>query len=288
MYICKECQSRYEQKPDYCECGNNTFEYIEEKRSLTLEEKSEIISGIFLALCIILSIIIWLIPIKGEPETIQDKPKQKQAVNIPDINKIWDDTPVYQAPKQEAAPVSEPIVLTPVPVRDFVNETVKKVIKTDKKKEVNKPPKTVEPPKKIKTPVSAETPKPKAEQKINKEQAENVSEPQKVETPKPSYNPNSPAMLRYKANLRALLFSKFAVGSIQGSGSCSIQFSVDSTGKLINRKFSKESDNKSLNDTVYYMLMSVPRFSPPPDGYNGETIRMNFSVTNGNYEISIY
>ena len=105
---------------------------------------------------------------------------------------------------------------------------------------------------------------------------------------KPVYNPNSPEMLRYKNNLRAALFSKFAVGSIKGSGECSIQFSVDKTGKLINRKFSKESSNKDLNDTVYYMLMSVPRFSPPPDEYNGETIRMNFKINNGDYEITIH
>ena len=94
-------------------------------------------------------------------------------------------------------------------------------------------------------------------------------------------------MLRYKNLLRAALFSKFAVGSIQGSGECSIQFSVDKTGKLINRKFTKESSNKGLNDTVYYMMMSVPRFTPPPNEYNGEIIRMNFKINNGDYEITI-
>lgn len=94
-------------------------------------------------------------------------------------------------------------------------------------------------------------------------------------------------MIDYKTKLRAKLFSKFAVGSIQGSGSCSISFSIDKSGKLINRKFVRESDNKSLNDTVYYMLMSVPYFTAPPSEYNGETIRMNFSINNGSYEISI-
>jgi hypothetical protein len=105
--------------------------------------------------------------------------------------------------------------------------------------------------------------------------------------PKPVYNPNSAEMLRYKNNLRAALFSKFAVGSIQGSGECSISFSVDKTGKLTNRKFTKESSNKGLNDTVYYMMMSVPRFSAPPKEYSGETIRMNFKINNGDYEITI-
>lgn len=108
------------------------------------------------------------------------------------------------------------------------------------------------------------------------------------EPQKPTYNPNSPEMLRYKGNLRAAMFRHFAVGSITGSGECSVQFAVSDNGKLINRKFSKESSNKSLNDAVYYMLMSVPTFNPPPSTYSGQTIRMNFKINNGNYEISIY
>ncbi len=131
----------------------------------------------------------------------------------------------------------------------------------------------------------------KAQKSVTKPSASEVNLPKQENQPSvplaPVYNPNSPEMLRYKNNLRAALFSKFAVGSIQGAGECSIQFSVDKTGKLINRKFSKESSNKGLNDTVYYMLMSVPRFSPPPDEYHGEIIRMNFKIDNGNYEITI-
>ena len=34
--------------------------------------------------------------------------------------------------------------------------------------------------------------------------------------------------------------------------------------------------------------MSVPTFNPPPSTYSGQTIRMNFKVNNGSYEISIY
>lgn len=274
MYICKECQNRYEQKPEYCDCGNDTFEYTHEKKLLTLQEKSDIISGIFLLLCILLSTALWFIPIKSSHTEVKPK-QQKTSVYIPDINKIWNDTPIYQASKQDTTIDDEPIVLTPV--MDFVNETVKS--KVNKKKEEIKPLKVDEPPKKI----NPSVPK----QKNNNEQLLNSSVPKENEAVKPSYNPNSPQMLRYKSNLRAAMFSKFAVGSIQGSGNCSIQFSVDKSGKLVNRKFIQESDNKSLNDTVYYMLMSVPKYTIPPEGYNGEPIRMNFSINNGNYEISI-
>ena len=109
-----------------------------------------------------------------------------------------------------------------------------------------------------------------------------------IEKPKSVYNPDNLEMLKYKGSLRSALFAKLPVGSIQGSGSCSVQFAVDKTGKLINRGFSKQSDNKSLNDAVYYMLMSVPRFAAPPEGYNQELIRMNINInSDGSYEISI-
>ena len=29
MFKCKECGAEYEEKPDYCDCGNDTFEQVE-------------------------------------------------------------------------------------------------------------------------------------------------------------------------------------------------------------------------------------------------------------------
>ena len=267
MYRCKECKTEYKEKVEYCECGNNTFDYIEdkipakkEKAPLSLEQKSELVSRIFFVFCIILSIIIWSIPIGNtsakKQKNTQEKNKTTINKTIPNINKIWNDTPAYQPKKQEQqseVTSQKPIPLTSTPV-DYARR--------------------------VKTSQANSTPKIKESQFLPHNNI--PKEPQK-----PIYNPNSIEMLRYKNNLRAVLFSKFAVGSIQGSGECSIQFSVDKSGKLINRKFTKESSNKGLNDTVYYMMMSLPKFSPPPDEYNGEIIKMNFKINNGDYEISI-
>lgn len=273
MYRCKECNAEYKTKPDYCDCGNDTFYYIEEKQPITLEQKSEIVSRVFFAICLLIAIGVWFIPMSKKTSEHKQVTKTKPVAAIPNINKIWDDTPIYQ-PKPEPQPVrTEPIILTPTePVQ--------------KKNIINKPVQS--------KPSAKQTPQPKPAAKpapakpVVTPKPVTKSEPIiKLEPAKPVYNPNSPAMIDYKTKLRAKLFSKFAVGSIQGSGSCSISFSVDKSGKLINRKFTKESDNKSLNDTVYYMLMSVPHFTAPPAEYNGETIRMNFSINNGSYEISI-
>ena len=264
MYRCKECNAEYKIKPEYCDCGNDTFDYIEEKQPITLEQKAEIVSRIFFALCLLIAIGVWFIPMSKKTPAHKQVTKTKPITNIPNINKIWNDTPIYQ-PKPE--PRTEPIILTPTEPVQKKNLVPPKVI-TPKQAPVIKPVEPVKPAPVVKPVV-------KTEPII------------KLEPAKPVYNPNSPAMIDYKTKLRAKLFSKFAVGSIQGSGSCSISFAVDKSGKLINRKFIKESDNKSLNDTVYYMLMSVPYFTAPPAEYNGSAINMTFSINNGNYAITI-
>lgn len=111
MYRCKECNAEYKTKPDYCDCGNDTFDYIEEKpakQPITLEQKAEIVSRIFFALCFIIAVSIWFIPMKTKPQH-KSAPVVQTKTSIPDINKIWNDTPIYQ-PKPA---ITEPIILTP-------------------------------------------------------------------------------------------------------------------------------------------------------------------------------
>jgi hypothetical protein len=302
MYKCKECNAEYKIKPDYCDCGNDTFDYIEEvvptqHQTLTLEQKSEIISRVFFALCLLFAILVWFIPVaqKTQHQTKQKTNTVTTSTNIPDISKIWKDTPVktesVTQSTQQVQPIQqEPIILTPtapVQKKNLTSNVVKPQnttpVQTQKPKAVEK---TVE--KVTQKPVQKTVTTPTSTPVVVKEPVKTVDTPKKVEPAKTVYNPNSTAMVEYKTKLRAKLFSKFAVGSIQGSGNCTISFAIDSNGKLINRKFVKESDNKSLNDAVYYMLMSVPNFSVPPAGYNGETIKMHFVINNGNYEISIY
>ena len=282
MYRCKECKAEYKNKVEYCDCGNNTFDYIEDEvqptsnknnKSLSLEEKSELVSRIFFAICILISVIVWLIPVKSnvKPKT-QQKTKPSVIKNIPNINSIWDDTPSYKTQATNAINTKNNISIA----SNYINPNTPTTNNIVKKNSIKTPDtKTSEYEIVYNAPPTFKKKEVKQEQYMPKQ------------TPKPAYNPNSPAMLKYKGDLRAALFSKFAAGSIPGSGSCEIEFSVDKTGKLINRKFSQESDNKTLNDVVYYMLMSVPKYTPPPAEYNGQKIRMKFVIKNGSYEITI-
>lgn len=326
MFRCVECQKEYADKPDYCECGNDTFEYIEEKvhikekpvkQPMTVEQKSQIVSLIFFVVCILLSLTVWIIPIKSATEEVTIKEEKSVVKNIPNIDKFWDSTPVkvqeIEQPKSEFT--KEPIPLNVIPyeskpvakpVAKPVQKTAQQKVTQQPKQQVNTPKQQTKPQaKKVeKKPVQTaqrqviqqqtkpkEKEQPKTRQETQKPKTvyeqPKVQDVKPVEQPKKVYNPNSPQMLKYKGELRAALFRKLPVGSIQGSGTCSVHFSVDSTGKLVNRAFTRQSDNKSLNDAVYYMLMSVPRFSVPPSEYSGEMINMTFKINNGSYEITI-
>lgn len=103
---------------------------------------------------------------------------------------------------------------------------------------------------------------------------------------KPAPKMDEGEFLKYKGEIRSALLAKLNVAAIQGSGECAVEFSLDSTGKLINRIFVYKSSNKSVNDEVYLMLMRLPNYKKPPKYYNNEKIRLKFYFNNGYYEIT--
>ncbi|MBQ3642317.1 TonB C-terminal domain-containing protein [bacterium] len=115
MYRCSECHKLYEICPDYCECGNDIFETIQEKeqyenierasirpkKQLTQEEKEEIEqeekeknnAKIVAIISVIISLLILIAPPypKKKIEKVQDKVKVSN-VKIPDVSAFWDNT----------------------------------------------------------------------------------------------------------------------------------------------------------------------------------------------------
>lgn len=117
LYKCLECKTVYKDKIDYCACGNNVFEEIEEtpqvedeqKASLetsspkpVLEERrivslAEIASYVIFGTCCIFSIVfvMFLGPTPAERPKITEQHQETASKEIPQIDKIWDDTPTY-------------------------------------------------------------------------------------------------------------------------------------------------------------------------------------------------
>ena len=275
MYKCNECGAEYKTKPEYCDCGNDEFtEIVSEKKSIVKTKTSFLkahnispFALIFFILCLILSVLVLLFfanPKEQNSTQEQHKTIVKEKHNIPNIDTFWNNTPVKkeevktveQQPQQEIVEVVQ-IIEKPRPV---VQNNVQKVQKQTTKK------------------TTPQTSKP-TQTKVNKTT-------QKTQT-KTTNITNTQEVYNYKIRLRNALFSHLQAGAIQGKGKCGIEFSVNQNGKLINRAFTFQSDNKSLNDEVYKMMMRMPTYSPPPSGYKGEKIKITFDFDNGDYEVHL-
>lgn len=272
MFRCKDCGCEFNTKPDYCDCGNDTFDEI--ITAETSPDIKQLFSVIIFVLCLILAIIPWTIKDKT-PKPAQTAKSEPTIKEIPPIEKIWDATPIkiektipqFDETLPETAPVN--IIVQPEP-------------KLNQKTEV-KPPA----PSKPVNQKPVEKTKPAAPKQ---EQPKPVHKPQ-VESQRPQFTPpvikiDKTPLINYKNELRIALLSKLNIPNIQGEGECAVSFSIDADGKLLNRNFLYKSTNKSVNDEVYYMLMRLPYFKQPPTLYKGETIKLKFYINNGSYEIS--
>lgn len=274
MFKCVECGNKYDQKPDFCDCGNDVFEEITEVKALKEGRKNNFsktsfFSWLFFIACIIISIVVLLFfPQINEQKTTDPIKKQtKQIKNVPDINSIWTDSvkeeePIIEQvkevifkPKQPDKPVEKPVV----------KQQPKQTQTTQTKK--TQPAQTT-------TKVQTKT-KPQA-------QSRNVTVPKSGKNQTSSYDYE---VINYRTALRQRLFSNLDLYKIEGSGSCCIEFSINENGKLVNRNFVSQSDNKSVNDEVYKMLMRTPQFTPPPESYANKLIKMMFKLTSDSYEI---
>ena len=307
MYKCKECGTEYETKPDYCDCGNDTFDEIlkspqtpkidvtnvtklnkeEEPKELKVEKevKKEVskqveiqskapqydysrlkqffdpVSTTIFCVCVVLAILIVVFAgnslIKENDEKSVEMPKQTQNVNIPDIDKLWNSTPpkaTEQPNKAEAQSMQQQEAVEP----SSKLVELPKLIKQETSKSVTKT------------------------QKVT--QTKTASKPQTTQNTavlKQEFN-------NYKLSLRNRMASRIDFARVVGDGECIVNFKIDSTGRLVNRSFAKQSDNDSLNDVVYNAVMSLPTFSAPPKGYNSETLHLRVNMYGGNFEVYLY
>lgn len=271
MFKCNECGAEYKIKPDFCDCGNDEFsEILSNKQNIqkvSVFNKDNIspLALIFFILCLVLSILILLFfanpKNNNETNTTKNILKNEQK-NIPNIDTFWNNTPVVKEQKNiENQPQQEIVEIVQI---------IEKPQKTSK---------NITPKQQTQYKTNTQQINKTSQQKINKA----VQQPQN----KTTNTTNSREIYNYKIRLRNALFSHLQAGAIQGKGKCGIEFAVNQNGKLINRAFTFQSDNKSLNDEVYKMMMRMPTFSPPPTGYKGELIKITFDFDNGNYEVHL-
>ena len=91
----------------------------------------------------------------------------------------------------------------------------------------------------------------------------------------------------YKIGLRNKIASNINFATVTGDGNCVISFKLDSSGNLINRAFSQQSNNDSLNDAVYSAMMQTPSYRTPPAAYKNQTLKLSVKMYGGSFEVDL-
>ncbi len=339
MYKCSDCGRKYQEKPEFCECGNNVFEEIiintAPKRTVQREETNQLTSDnkddrfyILLGAIIFIMIFFALIFVgvkninsksKSEVKTAEVKEAQQvknENITVENqsapkvIKQVFVDTLTNLAPKPATEQVQKPVQPVKTASQPKKTETAKNTAKEVKKQQTNPSktaPKTVKPVNTTSTssqpkpqqPATGQVQKPKQQQPtIPQKTAPQSAQPSaqlpnlKIPAQTPVQTPVSTAalkkeLLQYKISLRNKISADINFINVIGDGTCVITFKIDSSGKLTNRAFAKQSDNDSLNDAVYSAIMRHPAFNPPPAGYKNETLRLTVKKFGSNFEVDL-
>ncbi len=90
----------------------------------------------------------------------------------------------------------------------------------------------------------------------------------------------------YKDGLKNALLAHFDTSTIEGSGSCDIQFTLDKHGNLKKKKLYQNTANKPLINATKKMLSAVKRYNPPPKSYDGNPLTLEVQENpDGSYSL---
>lgn len=298
--------------------NQNNFNTLD-KTTYIPKRNIDIISLTIFLLCIILSILIIFVWKVKENPVISDNSSdvtKEQITNLPSIDKLWKENSIKQEVEQQITNNKEPQTSVasrqeskaPVKTVQKVNIQKSKLTTSKTKAKANKN-RTVSP-SGLKTTSTAKTngataqnakeqqEKAMKQAQENKEKAEAAKKAQeaKIKAEAEAYAAanaakkaavNKQEYETYKISLRNTIAKKIDFTKVIGDGSCIITFKLKSTGELTNRNFAQQSQNITLNNAVYKAIISTPSYNPPPSGYNNQTLRLNISFKNGNFEISL-
>lgn len=295
--------SGYEDKAEYQKTAKyaETDEYEEDDEDDDESEHAKSFSlfvAIFIfsfisILAIILIVRAFMAPSNNTPKVV--KPQVVKEITIPDVDSYWIDSKsklsnatnsVSEVEVVASADKQDVSILSSVQVQEK-NTTSAQKPQPQQVQKAKKPKQTDS--KSQKTEVKKTQTKPQDVQPKQKDKQASATQ-KETNVQKSAIavkNTNSVKELSdYKVALRKRLFSVFPILNVSGFGSATIGFTISKDGKLLNRHFVKQSDNKSLNDAMYHMLMRTPSFNPPPESYSGEQIILRMDYNNGSYSFS--
>ena len=257
----------------------------------------------FFGLCLILSLLIifaWNPAPNTTNETVNKTKETIENKQIPSIDKLWKEVNYgVNNERKNTEPVKnvqEPIKKVTVVPLTKAKPTQKTVKQQQKTTTVNKPvvkqaTKTTQPAAKQPATTSSidnatlkvQEEAKKAQEAKQKAEAEALAAAEKAKKAALAKQ----ELANYKINLRNEIGKKIDFTRVIGDGDCIISFKIDLSGKLINRTFTKQSSNITLNNAVYNAMMATPSYNPPPSSYKNETYRLYVKFTSGNFAITL-
>lgn len=310
MFRCKECQTEYEIKPDYCDCGNDTFDEISENKKTEIKqekEKTEIKE---------------IEEIKNKQNNIEDEEKNKEQI-LTIQNEIKQKKqsnisifawiifticiilslviillPYKKAEKTVKQEENKPVKEQTIPnINTFWDNSAQKNIaqkveETDKNSTPTKELTTTNKTEKISTKNTTQKTTPQKnsnpQSKITKTKNTKSTTTQQKQTTQKQNIANKQEIFNYKIQLRNNLARKIDFTTIVGDGSCSFYFKVNKDGTITDKKAGNLSDNDSLNSAVYNALLRTNSFRTPPVGFDSTTyLKIFVKFQNNSYEVSL-
>lgn len=252
-------------------------------------------------ICVLLSLMIWILwnPVKETAETVSEIIEKVENKTIPSIDKLWKNPapqPVQTEPaktvqKQEPVKKVTVVPLVKKPVQQKTATVNKPVIKQQSKPATTVNKTQQKPAASTQTTNKAQEDAKKAQEEAAKKalEAKQKAEAEALAAAEKAKKTaqTKQELYSYKINLRNAIGQKIDFTKVIGDGDCAVTFKVDSSGRLINRNFAKQSSNITLNNAVYNAVLAVPSYMAPPSGYSNETLRLNVSFNNGNFAITL-
>lgn len=125
--------------------------------------------------------------------------------------------------------------------------------------------------------------KPKVEEKVEKVEIPSIDE---IWNDTPAYTVHANvSMDSYKSDLKDTLIENFKLPKFDGDGSCEVEFTVDSAGRLRDKKLIRNTANKPLENSAKKMLSAVKIVTPPPITYDDTPFRLEFYEYNNEYQL---
>lgn len=256
MYRCTECNTDYEVKPEFCECGNDVFVEIgAEEVSYEQESYSE-----------------------AEPSSIFEKnsmePQQEYREEIEEERFSFDPSIVRK--KKITISLMVISIIAAIALFSLVgNGPAKSPIDPEKKAaEQERLAKLAETIPDVNafwddTPAYGNSSSKNSLPLLNNK-LPNIDQ----------------SLKRYMVSVGRDFYNNWPKNLISGEGLCKIEFTINKDGTINKSKIVEKSENESLNDSVSMALTKVTNVDAPPEDYHGERIHLVFDVKdNGNFKV---